>query len=191
MTVFDIILIIVSFLWVLSEVILNISRRVKNGRKDKISFQLIFVVISVSVCIGVFIYVYSRIHDLRWLYLSNIYISIAGLILIITGIIIRWTAILTLKRYFSVNVTIIDDHKIIKSGMYKWIRHPAYTGSLLSILGLGLSYSNWLSLIVIFIPVLTIFILRIKAEEKVLMEHFGKEYKEYRKETKYLIPFVF
>jgi len=103
-------------------------------------------------------------------------------------LIIRWMAILTLKKYFTVNVSILKDHRIIDKGVYKFIRHPAYAGSLLSFLGLGLSFSNWLSTLVIFIPILIAFIYRIRVEEKALIQAFGDEYLNYSKTTKRLIP---
>ncbi len=185
----DTLRIIISVIWVLSEIILNIVRRIENGRKDKVSFQMIFIVIFISIFFGALIYVYCKLNNMKLFYLPDIFI-ILGLILIIIGISIRWTAILTLKQFFSVNVTITQNHKIVKSGLYKFIRHPAYTGSLISFLGLGLSFSNWLSLLLIFLPILIIFILRIKAEEELLIKHFGLDYINYRKETKYLIPYI-
>jgi protein-S-isoprenylcysteine O-methyltransferase Ste14 len=111
-----------------------------------------------------------------------------GLGLILLGLLIRWIAILTLRHYFTVNVAIINDHKIIDRGMYGVIRHPAYLGNLISFLGLGLSFCNWISLVVIFIPITAAFLYRIKIEEAVLMEAFGREYDAYRSRTSRLIP---
>ena len=75
--------------------------------------------------------------------------------------------------------------------MYRFVRHPAYTGSLLSFLGLGLAFNNWLSLGLIFIPVLAAFLYRIKVEEKVLRGAFGRDYESYSAETARLIPWIF
>jgi len=111
--------------------------------------------------------------------------------LIITGITIRLIAIFSLKSLFNANVSIHHDHKLKTDGIYKTLRHPSYTGSLLSFLGLGLTLGNLTSLIVIFVPVLCAFLYRINIEEKALMNNFGEEYQNYMKRTKKLIPFVY
>jgi len=107
------------------------------------------------------------------------------------GLLIRWTAILTLRKYFTVDVSILPGHQIVKKGLYKYIRHPAYAGSLVSFLGLGLAFSNWLSSIVIVVPILTAFIYRIQVEEQALIQAFGDEYLDYSNTTKRLIPKIY
>jgi protein-S-isoprenylcysteine O-methyltransferase Ste14 len=79
----------------------------------------------------------------------------------------------------------------MQSGFYKHLRHPSYTGALLSFAGLGLSMNNWLSLILIFIPVLFAFIHRMNIEEKVLTGQFGKQYSDYIGKTNRIVPFVY
>jgi len=118
-------------------------------------------------------------------------LNLIGLIIITIGIIIRVISIKQLGRFFTVNVTIRKDHQLIQNGFYKYIRHPSYTGSLLSFLGFGFSLNNWLSLILVFMPILLSFIHRMNIEEKVLTEQFGKEYSDYIKRTKRLIPFLY
>src|SRR5215471_16918896 len=73
-------------------------------------------------------------------------ISSLGLSLLLTGITIRWVAIHTLGKYFTGTVVIKTDHRLIQTGIYKYVRHPAYTGALLAHLGLGLSFANWFTL---------------------------------------------
>jgi protein-S-isoprenylcysteine O-methyltransferase Ste14 len=104
---------------------------------------------------------------------------------------IRFAAIRTLGKFFTVDLAIKNDHRLIKNGLYKYIRHPSYTGSLLSFLGLGFSLNNWISLIVIFIPVLISFIYRIHIEEKLLIAQIGLAYTDYMKQTKRLIPLIY
>ena len=114
-----------------------------------------------------------------------------GLSLIILGILIRWTAIFKLKKVFTVKVSIQQDHKIIDTGIYKIIRHPAYSGSLHSFLGLGLALFSWLSIFVIFLPILGAFMYSINIEEIVLESEFGKDYINYSNNTKRIIPWIY
>jgi protein-S-isoprenylcysteine O-methyltransferase Ste14 len=118
-------------------------------------------------------------------------ISAVGLIFIFLGLVIRWTAILTLRGYFTTNVSIQQSHQLVVKGLYRIVRHPAYTGSLLSFLGLGLTFANWLSTLVIFLPICCAFLYRIRVEERALIEHFGVDYEQYRRRTKRLVPGIY
>jgi protein-S-isoprenylcysteine O-methyltransferase Ste14 len=153
---------------------------------DKNSLTWIWFTIIISILFGVLSAVYLRtpIANTNW-------INYLGLVVILCGMIIRFIAIRTLGKFFTVNLSIQDNHRLIKKGLYKYIRHPSYTGSLLSFLGFGLSFNNWISLIVIIIPVLISFLNRIRIEEKLLIEQVGAEYVIYTKSTKRLIPMVY
>jgi protein-S-isoprenylcysteine O-methyltransferase Ste14 len=111
--------------------------------------------------------------------------------LIITGMVLRIATILSLKKRFTTNIAIQDNHSLKTDGLYSKIRHPSYTGSLVSFLGLGLTFGNWMSLCTIIIPITWVFIYRIRLEEKMLLKHFGVEYENYMKKTKRLIPYVY
>jgi protein-S-isoprenylcysteine O-methyltransferase Ste14 len=184
----SIIFIFISLIWIVSEIILAKAKHSKatdSKGLDKSSLRFLWMTIIASIIIGVFI----GISGIGFIPVKMI--SLIGLVLIVLGLIVRWTAILTLKKYFTVDVSILKEHKIIDKGIYKVIRHPAYAGSLLSFLGLGLAFSNWLSTLVIFIPILIAFIYRIQIEEKTLIQAFGDEYINYSKTTKRLIPMIY
>jgi protein-S-isoprenylcysteine O-methyltransferase Ste14 len=115
-------------------------------------------------------------------------IALLGLALLLVGIIIRWTAIYTLGKYFTGTVLIKNDHQLIRSGLYKYLRHPSYTGALLAHLGLGLSFSNWISLTLSVVPFSVAAFYRMHVEERALREAFGDAYISYSQGTKRLIP---
>lgn len=115
----------------------------------------------------------------------------SGLIFMLAGSIIRLVALRTLGKYFSIMVAIQQNHTLVKKGIYSLIRHPAYTGLFLFMLGLGLSLGNWLSLFIIFAASVTIAFFRAPLEEKALIEKFGDEYRSYMKKTKRYIPYLF
>lgn len=180
---------IIYFGWLLSEVLLNRLLRGSDSDKkqqDKGSLLLIWLIIIASTTGAGAItgYIKGTIYP-------SIFINYAGLILIIVGIIIRFTAIAQLGRLFTVMVTIREGHLIKKDGLYKYLRHPSYAGSLLSFLGYGLSMNHWYSLVIAFVPVLIVFIYRMNVEEKVLLSQFNGEYEDYIKHTKRIIPFIY
>jgi len=111
-----------------------------------------------------------------------------GLTLLVTGIGIRFSAIQTLGKYFTSTVVIRNDHRLVRNGLYKHVRHPAYTGALLAHLGLGLSFSNWFSLAFSTIPYLVAAFYRMHIEDQALRDAFGDEYLSYAASTKRLIP---
>jgi protein-S-isoprenylcysteine O-methyltransferase Ste14 len=180
---------IIWVLWFLSEVFLNILLRSKmpdSQETDKNSIRIIWMTIILSVTAGVFIAIKTNIPIIETNLLKYI-----GLILIIAGVVVRFTAIRTLGKFFTVNLAIDSEHRLIDTGFYKYIRHPSYTGSLLSFLGLAVYLNNWISLPVILIPIIGVFIFRINIEEKLLIQQPGLNYSEYMNRTKRLIPFVY
>jgi protein-S-isoprenylcysteine O-methyltransferase Ste14 len=185
-----IILYSVSALWILSELILDAAKfsRDKSHKRDRGSFAIINATIWTAIALGVFISINGLNAGVGEIKLLDPYLFNFGLLLIILGVFIRRIAILTLQRQFTVNVVIVKNHQIIDSGIYKHIRHPAYLGSLFSFLGLGISYQNWISLIVVFLPILISFLYRLRIEEQALIEHFNGDYLLYQKATKRLIP---
>lgn len=109
----------------------------------------------------------------------------------ITGIILRFIVIFSLKTQFTSDVSIQVDHKLKTDGLYKKIRHLSYSGSLMTFLGVGLTLGNWISLLIVFLSVLTVFIYRINLEEKVLLDFFKDDYKNYQQKTKKIIPYLY
>jgi protein-S-isoprenylcysteine O-methyltransferase Ste14 len=191
MSTLYILVLIVSGLWILSEVGLALFRRSSNTeqatRQKKGSFWWLWLTISLCITIGVF-WSFQRLGSVKS---ARFYIICFGLTLMILGLVIRRVAIFTLGRYFTTDVAIFKDHRIVKTGLYKSIRHPAYAGSLISFFGLGWALGNWVSFIIIFFPILFAFIRRINIEEKALTSSVGEEYAEYMKKTKRLLPKIY
>jgi protein-S-isoprenylcysteine O-methyltransferase Ste14 len=177
---------ITCLLWVISEITLNVLARSNKSASvtlDKGSINIIWIVIVVSIIGGsMFTSNYPAFNEV----LSNI-----GLVLIIAGIIFRWISIISLGKMFTTNVAIQSGHKLKTDGLYKIIRHPSYTGSLISFLGLGFALGNIFSIIIVFIPILLAFLYRIKVEENALSLHFKEEYEEYKNRTKKLVPYLY
>jgi protein-S-isoprenylcysteine O-methyltransferase Ste14 len=104
---------------------------------------------------------------------------------------IAMNRLLKQRKLFTVTVTIRENHAVKADGIYSVIRHPAYLGSIMSFMGFGISLNNWVSFIVVPLPVLLAMHRRISVEERLLTDHFGDEYREYMKKTKRLVPWVY
>ena len=115
----------------------------------------------------------------------------AGGALFALGLVLRWYSIVYLGRFFTVNVAIHSGHEIIDTGPYSRVRHPSYAGALLAFLGLALCMSNWLSLLVVVLPILWAFNRRMSTEETALSNALGTPYINYMRRTKRLAPFIY
>jgi protein-S-isoprenylcysteine O-methyltransferase Ste14 len=113
-----------------------------------------------------------------------------GIFVMAAGLGFRIWAISVLGRSFRTTVETHQDQEVVKSGPYKLIRHPAYTGVLLVCLGYGLAVQNWLSLIPAILLPLAALIYRIHVEETQLVESLGTAYEEYMTHTKRLVPWI-
>ncbi len=180
---------VIGILWGISEIVLNRlfrSGKVDKKNQDKGSLGFIWITIVVALSASI---IFSEIISMP--ISTHKVIPYAGLALIILGMILRFYSIWALGKYFTVDVTIRNQHQIKQDGIYGIIRHPSYSGAILSFIGFGIAQNNWLSFITITVLISIVFLYRIKIEEKALVNHFGAEYSNYMKTTARLIPWVY
>jgi protein-S-isoprenylcysteine O-methyltransferase Ste14 len=184
-----ILIILFSILYGLFEIFM--SRRKKDNRKisksgDKGSIWILTISISLGYWLS-FIIASTKIGRIyHWNTLFLI-----GSVLVIIGLIIRVSSIMKLKRHFTYTVTKIENHELIDTGVYKTMRHPGYLGQLIIFLGVSVCLSNWLSVLLMMIPVFWGYVNRINVEERFMVEQMGQIYLDYRKRTKRLIPGIY
>ena len=116
--------------------------------------------------------------------------DIAGTTLFIAGLLIRVAAQATLKRNYSGTLRIRDGHTLITHGIYSHVRHPVYTGVILSALAIPI-YTTSLPGLLIALLGIPLFNYRIANEEKMLTQQYGHQYTEYIKTTPKLIPRIY
>jgi len=177
-------------LWLLSEILLSLRRRAakvrrRKGRFGSVVWVWLVIAVSIIAANAVLFLTPPRFPGHPLVY------TVISACLILAGIAIRWWAILTLGRFFSVDIALQKEHRIIQEGPYRRIRHPAYSGLLIIFLGMGIAFHNWFSLILIVAPITALFLYRIKIEEAALGEELGTAYLEYRRSTKKLLPGIF
>lgn len=151
--------------------------------KERESFWIMIIVN--TLCIGIIVGEFIKLRPATTIY------SYIGVLLIFIGGMIRIYARKELDRFFSFEVVVQKDHKLVKKGLYKQIRHPMYLGMLFIFFGLAIALSSaygLLALIVFYIPAL---LYRISAEEGIFIKEFGKQYLEYMEKTKKIIPKIY
>ncbi|MGO8948698.1 MAG: methyltransferase family protein [Ktedonobacterales bacterium] len=118
-------------------------------------------------------------------------VTLAGIVVIVLGAALRWWAIFTLGRYFTMDVQLRSTQTVVQSGPYRVVRHPSYTGILIMLLGVGIVLANWASIVVLLATGVIGLLYRVRVEERALMEALGQPYVDYMHHTKRFIPFVF
>ncbi len=106
------------------------------------------------------------------------------------GLLVMLWARKTLDRNWSANVVLKENHELVTSGPYAFVRHPIYTGLILMVLGVVL-YVDTLAFTFFFVLFFFGAYYKAKKEENLLVGHFSDKYLEYKKKVKALIPFVF
>ena len=117
-------------------------------------------------------------------------VFVLGIFLMVAGIAFRWYCILILGKFFTFDVAIHSGQPLIQTGPYRYIRHPSYTGALLTLAGFGLALGNWAGLAAVLLSMGLAYSYRIPVEVA-LTAALGDSYKEYVSRTWRLVPFLF
>ncbi len=180
----------VYVIWLVPEFIYAFKHRVDSSSwtDDRRSG----VGIAISIWVGIFMG-YWLAHAEPWADISwhPVFLFVLGIVLMVIGVAFRWYAISILGKYFSLRLAIQPGQTVVNVGPYRWIRHPSYTGALITMFGLGLVFTNWLSLISILVAGFTGYSFRVMVEERTLLAALGDPYREYMQHTKRFIPFVY
>ena len=176
-------------LWGLAEFCTAVITRSRwaGPSKDRGSVFLLWAVCLSSIGLAVF----AANKFSEWALPNRGLLFTVALCFFALGVVFRSYGIIYLGRFFTPNVAIATDHRLIDSGPYRFIRHPTYAGLLMIVLGVGLSFANLASLLIVFVPVLACLLWRIRIEEQALAEAFGEQYRIYMHRTKRLVPFIF
>lgn len=118
------------------------------------------------------------------------FFSYVGILFMLFGIIVRLVAVLTLKKAFTLNVQTTNEQHLVTTGIYHKVRNPAYTGSIMSLVGIALSLRNLFATVLVLLFSIICYSIRIFVEEAALRERFQDEFKEYTINTFRLFPYI-
>jgi protein-S-isoprenylcysteine O-methyltransferase Ste14 len=180
--------IIAFLLWAACELFNTVGIRLSRQttiirRSDHGSYWLILLIVWGSIIISFL----ARALNLG-VFHNNL--QFIGLGCIFVGIVFREWAVLSLGRFFTVAVTVASGQILVKDGPYRWLRHPAYSGSILSLVGFPLALGTWPGFLAVLVLSLAGFLYRVKIEEKALLGGFGEEYREYMQHTWRFFPWI-
>lgn len=113
-----------------------------------------------------------------------------GIALMLAGFVFRHYAIHVLGNFFTHAVATRPGQHVVDTGPYRLIRHPSYTGSLLTFAGLGLAMTNWASVVVLLLGAGVGYAWRVRVEEQALCADLGQPYRDYMRRTRRFVPHV-
>ena len=150
--------------------------------------------LEVSLSLLAFCLVFTRYFQSGWRAQSFVpntdLTGVAGLLLVTVGIAFSIWARLHLGGNWSASVTVKQGHTLIRRGPYTIVRHPIYTGLLISVFGVALIVGEIRGLLGVGVLFLS-FWLKSRMEEQFMLEQFGADYRSYQERVKALIPYVF
>lgn len=113
-----------------------------------------------------------------------------GIPVMFLGMAVRAWAIRALRGFFLFTVGVREGQRVVESGPYRLVRHPAYGGAMLTMAGIGLAIQSLAGLVILLALSGLAYGYRIRVEERALVKDLGRPYAEYMARTKRLIPFL-
>lgn len=114
--------------------------------------------------------------------------ALVGIVILFAGVVLRVWAIRTLATAFTAVVQTTADQQLIERGPYRWLRHPSYTGVMVSFLGSALAFWSLAGFVAAIVVMLPIYRFRIGIEEAALTARFGDAYRAFSKRRWALVP---
>ena len=178
-----------SYAWIVFWIYWVISARAvkRTVQRESLWIRVLHILIT-SIA---FFLLLSR--DLRFAPLSdhfisaNAYVRGAGVVITWIGLGIAIWARIHIGKNWSGLVTLKEEHQLVCTGPYGWVRHPIYTGLLLAVLGTALVLGEWRGILALVLLVIA-HILKARREEALMIGHFGAAYEDYKRKTGFLVP---
>jgi len=111
-----------------------------------------------------------------------------GMALMLAGLLLRWWSVRTLGRWFTVDLAVRAEQELVRHGPYRLLRHPSYTGALLTVLGFAVGTGQLAAGLVALLPVAAAFLWRIRIEEAMLARAFPDAWPAHVRDTWRLLP---
>lgn len=159
------------------------ARRWHSTGMDRASTALLVLAFAVAIVVPVVLATVAvgRVGQAAW----------AGVALAAFGLALRAWGMRTLGGAYSRALRTTSDQGLVTTGPYRWVRHPGYLGSIAVWVGAALAFHSWLAALLVAMVMAGAYGWRISAEERMLADRFGEEYRAYRVRTARLIPGIF
>ncbi len=177
-------------LWMVLELIASRTKRSgdRSHARDRGSYGLIVALLFIGLTLDFILSARLPQAAIAW---RRELVFFSGIGLMLAGIVFRWWAIAALGKSFTFDVAVQSGQNVVDTGPYRYIRHPSYTGALMTQIGIGLALGNWVGMLALLVCMAVAYSYRISVEEKALIAALGEPYKQYMQRTRRIIPFLF
>jgi protein-S-isoprenylcysteine O-methyltransferase Ste14 len=176
--------------WIVLETITSLAKRAgdRSKARDRGSYRLLMILLWVGLALGFALSFLLPQANILWNRTAVFFIGIA---LMVAGMAFRFYSMSLLGRFFTYQVAVHAGQTVIEAGPYRYIRHPSYTGGLITLAGIGLALGNWAGFLALLACAGTGYAYRMYVEEAALVGALGEPYKAYMHRTQRLLPFLF
>jgi protein-S-isoprenylcysteine O-methyltransferase Ste14 len=168
---------------------LNKKRKEEKMSEQRVSSQEKFILFLLLIGMFILPLIYSAS---TWLDFANYSLPVwagwLGIALLLGALFVFWRAHADLGLNWSPSLEIREKHQLITKGIYGVIRHPMYASQWLWVIAQPLLLQNWIVGFVNLLIFIPFYMLRVQAEEKMMVDTFGDEYREYMKQTGGVLP---
>jgi len=170
---------------------LNKKRKAEKMNVRRVTSQetVILFLLLIAMLILPLVYVFSN-----WLAFANYTLPAwtgwLGVIVLAGALFVFWRAHADLGLNWSPTLEIREKHELITKGIYGIIRHPMYASQWLWVIAQPLLLQNWIAGWLNFLIFVVFYALRVKAEEQLMIEQFGDDYRAYMKKVGAVFPKV-
>ncbi len=176
--------------WILPELVAWRVKRSADSSKsrDQGSLNLIAALWWIGIATDFSLSLLLPQAAISWKRTSLFFVGICFMLL---GMALRWYSAAILGKYFTFDIAIQSGQVLVEVGPYRYIRHPSYSGALLTLLGFGFALGNWAGLAANLSCMGFAYAYRIPVEEAALASALGEAYRQYMRRTWRLVPFLF
>jgi len=165
------------------------SRHNKAIKKRKSTLDIVLVGLSGVGMAMPLVYLFTPWLDVAEYPLPT-WLSWLGAVVFAGAVVLLWRSHVDLGRHWSPTLQIRPEHTLITHGVYRYIRHPMYAAHLLWAIGQGLLLPNWLAGWIFFVTFIPFYLYRAPKEERLMLDEFGDDYRQYVKRTSGMIPCI-
>jgi protein-S-isoprenylcysteine O-methyltransferase Ste14 len=176
--------------WIVLETIASLAKKSadRSEARDHGSYKLLMTLLWVGLALCFALSFLLPQANILWNRTAAFFIGIA---LMIAGMAFRFYSMSLLGRFFTYQVAVHAGQTVIEAGPYRYIRHPSYTGGLVTLAGIGLALGNWAGFFALLACAGAGYAYRMHVEEAALVAALGEPYKGYMRRTQRLLPFLF
>jgi len=158
-------------------------------RRESFSSRLSYTIMTVAA----FYVMFSRDVPQSWMQIRIFprqpWVETLGIVLTAAGLAFAVWARAYIGRNWSGSVTVKVGHQLVRTGPYRWVRHPIYSGMIVAVLGTALARRQVRGLIAVLLLWVG-FTIKSRIEERFMAATFGDDYEDYRRTTGAMIPRV-